>query len=116
MKQETKNVIEWLRVLVKCANVETTQDKEMYEHALHFLDSLPELEKQLGRGGFIPDMNKTPCKHGDKIRIAETNGSYIIGSEYKLNWNKDDFYFAFLNADNKEVGYPNSDVKIIKVE
>lgn len=122
MKQETKDAIKWIKKIIDNTAMPSKNsssfDREYanFHNALALLNSLPELEEQLKYGGFIPDMNKTPCKHGDKIRIAETNGSYIIGSEYKLNWDKDGFYFAFLNEDNKEVGYPDSNVKIIKVE
>ena len=122
MKQETKDAIEWIKRIINNTAMPSDDssnfDREYanYQNALTLLSSLPELEEQLKYGGFIPDMNKTSCKHGDKIRIAETNGSYISGREYKLNWDKDGFYFLFLNSDNEEACYPNSNVKFVKVD
>ena len=74
MKQETKNLIAWIKTLLKREKasyiyadenaVETDCDR-----AIEFLDSLPEIEKHLCQGGYIQDKNGTPCCDGDKVEF-----------------------------------------------
>ena len=81
MKQETKELVEWLKdhlshyrnqltagqIKVGLATGEK-EEKNAYE-AINFLDSLPEIESHLCNGGYIQDKNGTPCCHGDKVKF-----------------------------------------------
>ena len=73
MKQETKDLIQWIKdTIVNCPylampNFIRADSDEKKEDAINFLNSLPELESHLCRGGYIQDKNGTPCCDGDKI-------------------------------------------------
>ena len=77
MKKETKALVEWIKAQIRIAaklddSYLITTDaisthKSLEEDALKFLDSLPEIESHLCRGGYIQDNTGTPCGHGDKI-------------------------------------------------
>ena len=72
MKKETKELIDWIKKQISLAGTIVTdvsqpcwqQDRDK---AIKFLDSLPEIESHLCRGGYIQDKNGTPCCDGDKI-------------------------------------------------
>ena len=70
--------------------------RKSYE-VINFLNSLPEIESHLCRGGYIQDRNGTPCCHGDKVmfkifdceslkHLIEIYGSITNGI---LEWNPD---------------------------
>lgn len=92
MKQETKELISWLKEhlshyrielatgRVKIGMVAGEKEEERAFAAIDFLNSLPEIESQLCRGGYIQDKNGTPCCHGDKV-VYKTK-------EYTLKWSK----------------------------
>ena len=69
MKQETKDLLTWIEIALNNyaseKNNMITRDK--CNKALAFLNSLPEIEAKLCRGGYIQDKNGTPCCDGDKI-------------------------------------------------
>lgn len=45
-----------------------------------FLESIPQIESHLCKGGYIQDKNGTPCCDGDRVRFEfEDNG-------YEINW------------------------------
>ena len=97
MKQETKELVEWLKdhlshyrnqlaagqIKVGLATGEK-EEKNAYA-AISFLNSLPEIELHLCRGGYIQDKNGTPCCDGDKVKIKDR--------EYTLYWSKSDGCF-----------------------
>lgn len=72
MKQETKNLIAWIKTLLKREKAshiyadEKTVETDC-DRAIKFLDSLPEIEKHLCQGGYIQDKNGIPCCDGDKV-------------------------------------------------
>lgn len=86
MKQETKRLIEWIKMLLKMerashiyANEKTVETD--CDRAMEFLDTLPEIESKLCQGGYVQDKNGTPCCNGDKVRFEfEEKG-------YNDNWN-----------------------------
>jgi hypothetical protein len=108
VKKKTKELIKWAMGLIDDYRVQN-----MVEHSnfrkntpaaqnseieiknckdfAEFLNSLPEMESHLCRGGFIQDKNGTPCGDGDKI-ITRT----LYGILY---WSKNDFRF-YLKAND----------------
>lgn len=106
MKKETKELIEWMKDVIDDSspyipNQASKSFLKKKEDALLLLDSLENIENQLKNGGFIPDVNNTPCKAGDIILIKDLDYSYIqrryktpeVGEKWKLIWNP--VYFQF---------------------
>jgi len=96
MKQETKHLIDWIKMLLKkerashiYANEKTVETD--CDRAIEFLDTLPEIESKLCQGGYIKDENGTPCCHGDKI-IVDMFGKKV----YTLEWNPKQRCFCFV--------------------
>ena len=89
MKQETKKTIDWIKKQINLAKENCIDPAHKdgypeyeadYERAMNFLDSLPEIESKLCRGGYIQDKNGTPCCDGDKILFCgEYNGVLRFG-------------------------------------
>ena len=74
MKQETKELIQWIEKQISLAGTIVTDASQPYwqkdrKKAIDFLNSLPEIESHLCNGGYIQDRNGTPCCHGDKVRF-----------------------------------------------
>ena len=76
MKQETKELINWIKKQINlakecCIDVAWNGEHEYYntdyEKAMKFLDSLPQIESRLCQGGYIQDKNGIPCHDGDKV-------------------------------------------------
>ena len=82
MKKETKELISWLKEhlshyrielatgRVKIGMVAGEKEEERAFAAIDFLNTLPEIESHLCRGGYIQDENGTPCCEGDKVRFC----------------------------------------------
>ena len=89
MKQETKQTIDWIKKQINlakenCIDVTWNGKHEYYnadyEKAMEFLDSLPQIESRLCKGGYIQDSNGIPCCDGDKILFCgEYNGFLRFG-------------------------------------
>ena len=86
MKQETKELVEFIKQQIDCVKTEAIKQNAQsawwfcqYEKAINFLNSLSEIESHLCRGGYIQDKNGTPCCDGDKIsfRINKCNPIYF---------------------------------------
>ena len=76
MKEETKELVKFIKQQMNCVKEEAIKQNAQsqwwfsaYDKAINFLDSLPEIESRLCRGGYIQDRNGTPCCHGDKVRF-----------------------------------------------
>ena len=74
MKQETKELIDWIKKQISISETVVTDISQLnwqkdQQKALDFLDSLPEIENKLCFGGYIQDRNGTPCCHGDKVKF-----------------------------------------------
>jgi len=74
MKQETKELIDWIKKQIMIAGGCVTDASLPYwqedrNKAFTFLNSLPEIENKLCFGGYIQDRNGTPCCHGDKVKF-----------------------------------------------
>lgn len=74
MKQETKELLEWIEKQINLAGTIITNVSQPYwqedcKKALIFLNSLPEIESKLCCGGYIQDKNGTPCCDGDKVKF-----------------------------------------------
>ncbi len=80
MKEETKELVQWIikrlehlkSEAIESGTLQTELPKE-YEKAFTFLNSLPEIESHLCRGGYILDKNGTPCCDGDKVIVVVQN-------------------------------------------
>ena len=79
MKQETKELIDWINGKLYdyeedlksdcCETNFLNEFDEKRRKAFNFLASFPEIENKLCFGGYIQDKNGTPCCHGDKVRF-----------------------------------------------
>ena len=92
MKEETKELVEWIKKHINTLNesgivamTTITNSIDMYDKAIQFLDSLPEIESHLCMGGYIQDNFEKPCRAGDKIKDKKGTGV--------LYWSKMDFRF-----------------------
>ena len=101
MKQETKEIVDWIKKQINlakenCIDIVWNGKHEYYnadyEKAMNFLDSLPQIESRLCVGGYIEDKNGVPCCHGDKVlfsyyadctTIPKEKGMLIWSSHYK---------------------------------
>ena len=118
MKQESKEIINWIKKQINlakecCIDVVWNGKHEYYnadyEKAMKFLDSLPQIESRLCRGGYIQDSNGIPCHDGDKVRFEFEDGGYeenwknryekII--EGKLQFSTETKSFAILFGEGK---------------
>jgi hypothetical protein len=70
MKQETKKLIEWMKIQLGLLRTNTNEIiNNSVDKSITFLDSLPEIELKLCQGGYIQDRNGVPCCNGDKVRF-----------------------------------------------
>ena len=97
MKQETKQTIDWIKKQINLAKENCIDPCHKdgypeyegdYKKAMSFLDSLPEIESRLCRGGYIQDKNGTPCCDGDKILFCGEYDGVL--------------HFGFLDANDKK--------------
>lgn len=99
MKKETKELVNWIKCQIltnqdisyKITKAATDKYQKTKESALKFLDSLPEIESHLCRGGYIQDKNGVPCCDGDQIiNPSLLDGVKELGTLY---WSKSDCRF-----------------------
>ena len=109
MKKETKELVEFIkdcvfryqtelkRGEVDVGMIDGEEEDKTCDKAITFLNSLPEIESHLCRGGYIQDRNGTPCCDGDVI----INESILDKQKEKgiLYWSKNDSRFYFKKAD-----------------
>ena len=103
MKEETKELIDWIKKQISLAGTIVTdvsqpcwqQDRDK---AIKFIDSLPEIESHLCRGGYIQDKNGKPCCEGDQIiNPSLLDGKKELGTLY---WSVSDCRF-YCKVDGK---------------
>lgn len=111
MKKETKELIDWIKKQISLAGTIVTDVSQScwqqdLDKAIKFLDSLPEIESHLCRGGYIQDKNGVPCCDGDQIiNPSLLDGVKELGTLY---WSKSDCRFYFKKEDkchSLTVGY-----------
>lgn len=119
MKKETKKLISWLKEhlshyrielatgRVKIGMVAGEKEVERAFAAIDFLNTLPEIESHLCRGGYIQDRNGTPCCDGDKVKVKD--------KEYTLYWSKNDGCF-YMKSDAMPKVLERLSINIEKVE
>jgi hypothetical protein len=99
VKKETKELVKWIRnhIAMKAEETFVPYDN-MRAQAEAFIDSLPEIESHLCRGGYIQDKNGKPCCEGDQI----INPSLLDGKKElgKLYWSVSDCRF-YCKVDGK---------------
>lgn len=116
MKKETKELIDWIKKQISLAGTIVTDVSQPYwqqdrDKAIQFLDSLPEIESHLCRGGYIQDKNGTPCCDGDKVKCQDISG--------RLFWDKEHSRFLVefkYPAINNKLHRPIFQEEIEKVE
>lgn len=95
MKQESKEIVNWIKKQINlakenCIDVAWNGKHEYYnadyEKAMNFLDSLPQIESRLCKGGYIQDKNGIPCCDGDMVH-------FLSKSQYDK--------YGYLKWDNK---------------
>lgn len=126
MKEETKKLIKWIKNQLMYSPVLEKENDIKMRSALNLLDSLENIENQLKNGGFIPDVNGTPCKDGDKVRITRLYYDYIYtgkrtpgtGDCWTLSWNHflRKFEIVFEERDKDTVRYEFGNFEFEKVE
>lgn len=92
MKAETKETIKWIKERLNYSCVKGTTDEDKLIKAIDLLDSLPKLEARLGKGGYVPDRNGTPCKDGDVVNVVIRGKGRF---ESYLFWNNKQKCFEF---------------------
>ena len=112
MKKETKELVDWIKKQISLAGTIVTDISQPYwqqdrDKAIKFLDSLSEIESHLCRGGYIQDINGTPCCDGDKVVVVNQNFDGI------LKWDVRNKKFVVYTSDNSW-GLENWDIR--KVE
>ena len=87
MKKETKELVEFIKDCVfryqtelkrgeiDIGMIDGEKEDKTCDKAIAFLDSLPEIESHLCRGGYIQDRNGTPCCDGDNVRFVVTDAT-----------------------------------------
>lgn len=103
MKAETKETIRWIKERLNYSCVKGTTDEDKLTKAINLLDSLPKLEARLGKGGYIPDKNRTPCKDGDIVDVI-TKGKGRF--ESFLYWDDSHKRFYFQPTDIHYCSFP----------
>lgn len=103
MKKETKELVEFIkdcvfryqtelkRGEVDIRMIDGEEEDKTCNKAITFLDSLPEIESHLCRGGYVQDKNGIPCCDGDQIiNPSLLDGAKELGTLY---WSKSDCRF-----------------------
>lgn len=110
MKRETKELLKWLEDLLNRYKIrlmsgreelgwaERNRETDRAFEAIDFLDSLPDIEKHLCRGGYIQDKNGIPCCEGDVIEYKNLLSNEIVKGT--LYWSINDKCF-YAKIDNK---------------
>lgn len=108
MKRETKELVNWIKSVIEGLEPEYTRplcqsEYELNEEAkrelklrkiaaVKFLDSLPDIEKHLCRGGYIQDENGIPCCEGDVIEYKDLQIDEIVKGTLYWSVNDKRFY------------------------
>lgn len=108
MKQETKELIDWIKKQINLSgtivtNLSQPNWQKDKEKAIKFLDSLSEIEKKLCFGGYIQDRNGTPCCNGDRILH---NGNLTGTLRYTKEDGIDIFPHWWFDLDDKDTVIP----------
>ena len=105
MKKETEELINWLKDhllhyrnqlaagQIKVGLVTGDKEEKNAYKAIHFLDSLNDIEYRLGKGGYIPDINGTACKYGDSVKILNKTDEFGGDITGRLVWSDIDKCF-----------------------
>lgn len=106
MKQETKELIDWIKKQINlakdccikpCHEDGYKEYDEDYDKAMNFLDSLPQIESHLCKGGYIQDKNGTPCCDGDEVVFTYyADCTNVPKKKGQLRWSVDDKQFVII--------------------
>lgn len=120
MKQETKETVKFIKDILKGYKIHVETDNFLeaddkstelinIKTAFDFLDSLPEIESHLCRGGYIQDRNGTPCCDGDEVIVSGDNKTFMeseVGTlKGVLQWEKNHFSIVFPTGKKNLVMY-----------
>lgn len=116
MKQETKELIEWIKTACVQRAIREA-DHTTSGKACDFLNTLPTLEEQLKHGGFIPDMNNTPCKDRDYVSFYYKKSGYVetFTGTGTLTWDSTKSMFTVIGDDESPSfdGVYSKDIKLL---
>ncbi len=115
MKKETKELIDWIKKQINlakdccikpCHEDGYKEYNEDYDKAMNFLDSLPQIESHLCKGGYIQDKNGTPSCNGDEVVFTYYDDYYddcttILKKKGQLIWSFTDNRFVILEDANE---------------
>lgn len=102
MKRETKELIDWIKKQISLVAQPNEYWKEDCEKAVKFLDSLPQIESHLCKGGYIQDKNGTPCCNGDEVVfIYYDDCKTILKKKGQLIWSFIDKRFVIFEDANE---------------
>lgn len=117
MKEETKKLIDWIKKQINIAKTDhinkawngkhETYNAD-YDKAMAFLDSLPTIESHLCRGGYIQDINGTPCCHGDKVKYRDIPVDKVGPGTLRWSVNKSRFEIYWEEKDTNKDYYPRN--------
>ena len=114
MKQETEELIKWLRRHLNLYQVKILRNEvdigaaegqleiSRIIDAVDFLKQLPSIEQKLCFGGYIQDINGTLCCNGDKVRIIDKKGKGYYG---RLVWSDENKAFRIQDVKERMVFY-----------
>lgn len=105
MKKETKELVEFIKSAMNCVREEAVKQNAQslwwfstYDKAVEFLNSLPEIESRLCRGGYIQDKNGNLCCDGDKVKYD--------GESCTLFWSRlDSCFYVKRSNGHREIFY-----------
>lgn len=118
MKQETKELINWIKKQINlakenCIDIAWNGKHEYYnadyEKAMNFLDSLPQIESRLCVGGYIQDKNGVPCCHGNRVLFSyyDDNSTNVPKKKGMLIWSP---YHKFVIVTDKNESFDFEDI------
>ena len=118
MKQETKELIDWIKKQINiakenCIDVAWNGKHEYYnadyENAMKFLDSLLQIEFRLCKGGYIQDKNGTPCCDGDEVVFTYYADCINVPKKKgQLRWSP--YHQFVIIANNKEYDFMDNEI------
>ena len=107
MKQETKELVDWIKKQISLAgtivtNISQPCWQQDCDKAITFLNSLPEIESHLCRGGYIQDRDGTPCCDGELVYFLSKSQKETYGY---LIWDKKMARFVIEVVDERDCKY-----------
>lgn len=111
MKEESRKILDYLisKHSLRIGHYDGYSEQDeawnlQEEKICDFLESIPEIESHLCRGGYIQDKNGTPCCDGDKVKRN--------GNEYRLYWSIKECRFYFIDQNKVKIMFNHEFEKV----